>query len=165
MKLLKVFLIAAVIGLFASSCTGKSEAEKVGEKIESGQQLTPSDYKVVIDYLGKYAEEAQPIQDNINNLPAGDPKAAPYQEELNQLTDKNNLLDIFRTALEKASQSELGADNVALVNKYAGYEWFTAPDWATIDTDPGVGGIELESPSEDSTGVVAGGVVEAKVTE
>lgn len=166
MKTFRTFLIAlvAIVGAgMLAGCSGNSEAEKVVSKIKAGDQLTPADYTLIIDYLGKYAETVQPIQDKINNLSATDPKAAEYQKELDAVKDRHPFLAEFNAALDKASQSEVGADNVALVNKYAGYEWFDAPDWATITTDPEAAGIELESPESDTSGVVAGAVDELKV--
>lgn len=165
LKSLKVLLLLMVAGVMFTACGTKSEAERVNEKIEKGEALDQADYTVIIDYLGKFAEEAQPIQDNINNLPAEDPKAAPYQQELDKLKENYPLLKIFNETLGKTTQAQVGEDNVALIGKYDGYEWFTAPGWATINTDPAIGGIELESPANDSNGVVAGAVDELKVTE
>ena len=166
MKKIASLLIAlvAIVGFSTlASCSGKDDAAKVAEKIQVGDNLTPEEYTVVINYLGKFAETAQPIQDNINNLSATDPAAETYQQQLDALKKENPYLDLFKTTLEKASQSEVGADNVALVDKYAGYEWFTAPDWATIQTDPEAAGIEMESPAQDTSAVVAGGVVDVEV--
>ena len=166
MKKIASLLIAlvAIVGFSTlASCSGKDDAAKVAEKIQFGDNLTPEEYSVVINYLGKFAETAQPIQDKINNLPATDAAAETYQQQLDALKKENPYLDLFKTTLEKASQSEVGADNVALVDKYAGYEWFTAPDWATIQTDPEAAGIEMESPAQDTSAVVAGGVVDVEV--
>lgn len=162
-KTLKMLLMVMMVGAFATACNSSSEADAVAKKIEQGQALEQSDYTVIIDYMGKFAEAAQPIQDNINNLPAEDPKAQPYIEQFDKLKSSYPLLDTFKATLDKASAEQVGADNVALVDKYAGYEWFTSPSWAVINTDPGVGGLELESPSNDSNGVVAGAVDEEQV--
>lgn len=163
LKTLKVVLLAMLAGVMATACNSSSEADAVAKKIEQGAALTQSDYTVMIDYMGKFAEAAQPIQDNINNLPAEDPKAQPYVDQFNKLKESYPLLEQFTKAVDKASAEEVGADNVALVDKYAGYEWFTSPSWATINTDPGIGGIEMQAPSNDSNGVVAGAVDEEKV--
>lgn len=165
LKTLKVLLLAMIVGVMATACSASSEAEKVGEKIEKGEALTTADYTVIIDYMGRFAEKAQPIQDNINNLPAEDPKAVPFQDQLTKLKDEYPLLDTFKGVLDKASAEEVGADNVQLVDKYAGYEWFTAPDWAVINTDPAAAGIELQAPGNDTNGVVAGAVDEEKLIE
>ncbi len=164
LKSFKMLLLLMVAGVMFTACGSASEAEKVNQKIEKGEALAESDYTVMIDYMGQFAEKAQPIQDNINNLPAEDPKAAPYQEELDKLKESYPLLKTFTETLAKATPEQVGQENVALVDKYAGYEWFTAPDWATINTDPAIGGIELQAPN-DSNGVVAGAVDELKVTE
>lgn len=163
LKTLKVLLLTLVVGLVATSCGVATEADKVNEKIEKGEALNPADYTKIIDYLGQFAEKAQPIQDQINNLPAEDPKAAPFQEQLTKLKESFPLLDKFKEILAKATPEQVGADNVALVDKYAGYEWFTSPDWATINTDPAIGGIEMATPDNDTNGVIAGAVDEEKV--
>ncbi|MDE6811387.1 MAG: hypothetical protein K2J15_03460, partial [Muribaculaceae bacterium] len=160
---LKVILLAMVVGVVATACNSASEADAVAKKIEQGAALSQSDYTVIIDYMGKFAEKAQPIQDNINNLPADDPKAQPFIEQFDKLKESYPLLDQFKSVLDKASAEQVGTENVNLVDKYAGYEWFTSPSWATINTDPGIGGIEMESPSNDSNGVVAGAVDEEKI--
>ena len=165
MKTIKILLIAIMAGLVITACSNKSEAEKVAQKIDNGATLNQGDYSAMIQYLGKFAEKAQPIQDEINNLPYGDPKAATYQEELDKLKGEYSLVDRFNEVLKGVSQETLGADNVALVNKYAGYEWFSAPDWATIQTNPEAAGIEVATPDSDTTGVVAGAVDELKVKE
>lgn len=164
-KTLSILFMALAAIFVMTSCSGADQAADVAKKIQAGDTLTQEDYKVVIDYLGGFAEKAQPIQDQINNLPYGDPKATGLQQQLDKLKESNNYLDLFKSTLAKAPQAVLGADNVALVNKYAGYEWFTAPDWATIATDPEAAGIEMESPSNDSSAVVAGAVDEVKVQE
>ena len=165
MKVIRIMLVMIVAGFLAVACSNKEESAKVADKIEKGETLTQGDYTTIIEYLGKYAEAAQPIQDKINNLPAEDPKVEPLQKELDALKSDNKYVAIFTETLGKASQSELGAENVALVDKFSGYEWFTSPDWAEESTLPGVGGIELESPASDTAGVVAGAVDEIKVKE
>lgn len=165
MKIKKVMLfVMAVIavGAIATSCSGDGEAGKVATKLENGETLSHGDYTCMIEYLGKFAEKAQPIQDQINNLPAGDKSAEKYQEQLAALKDKYPLIEAFTSALDRATPEQVGSQNVALVDKYTGYEWFTAPAWAQENFDPAIGGIELQSPN-DSNGVVAGAVDQEKV--
>ncbi len=155
--------MAVVVLVMAASCSSSDRAAEVARKIQAGDTLTQSEYTTVIDYLGHFAEKAQSIQDQINNLPYGDAKAAELQQQLDEMKAKNTYLDLFQSTLSRAPQAQIGADNVALVNKYAGYEWFSAPDWATITTDPAAAGMELQAPASDTTGVVAGAVDELKV--
>lgn len=158
------YLLMAIAAMFlAVSCGNAEHAAEVAKKIQDGASLTQGDYTTVIEYLGKFAEKAQPVQDQINNLPAGDAKAAELQQQLDALKGKNKYIDLFQSVLAKTPQATLGADNVALVNKYAGYEWFTAPDWATIQTNPQAAGLEVEMPDSDTGGVVAGAVDELEV--
>lgn len=163
MKTFRILFVALVAAFCFSACSGRGEANKVAQKIEKGETLSQDDYTCVIEYLGKFAKEAQPIQDKINNLPAESPAAADIQKQLDKLRAENPHLDLFKSVLAKASQSELGAENVALVDKYAGYEWFTSPDWATIQTNPAAAGIEMETPDNDTNGVVAGAVDELQI--
>lgn len=166
MKKTLSFVMAAIAALFMmTACSNADEAAAVAKKIQAGETLTAAEYTTVIDYLGNFAEKAQPIQDEINNLPYGDPKAAAFQKQLDELKEKNTYLELFNSTLAKAPQAQLGADNVALVNKFAGYEWFTAPDWATIQTNPEAAGLEMEAPSNDTNGVVAGAVDELTVKD
>lgn len=165
MKTLKLFLCFAVAMIAFAACSNKEEAAKVAEKVESGATLDQGDYAVIVKYLGDFAEKAQPIQDQINNLPYGDPKAEEYSAQLNDLKKANPLVDLFSGVLKRSTATEVGADNVAAVDKLAGYEWFDAPAWATSNMDPAIGGIELESPSTDTDGVVAGAVDQLKVKE
>lgn len=165
MKTIRILLIAIVAGLMVVACSNREEAVKVAEKIQKGETLTQGDYTCMIEYLGKFAEAAQPIQDNINNLPYGDSNAAEYQKQLDDLKAKNEYLTLFNNELAKTPQATLGAENVQLVDKYAGYEWFTAPDWANIETNPEAAGIEVQTPATDTTGVVAGAVDEVKVVD
>lgn len=165
LKTLKVLLLTILVGVMAAACSNYAEADKVAEKINNGEALTSADYTVMIKYMGNFAQEAQPIQDEINNLPAEDPQVTPIQDKLTALKDKFPLLDRFKGALDKATADEVGQENVALVNEYAGYEWFSAPAWATINTDPEAAGIELQTPASDTGNVIAGAVDEVEVKE
>lgn len=164
MKTLKIMMGAMLIVLGLAACSNKEEAVKVADKIEQGDALTQGDYTTIIEYMGKFAEEAQPIQNRINDMSADNPEAARLTARIDSMRNANPYLDTFTTTLCKADQKELGGDNVALVNKYAGYEWFTSPDWAIVTEDPGVAGMVVETPEAGSdTGVVAGAVDEETV--
>lgn len=164
-KTLRFLFLALAAVFMMTSCGNADQAAEVAKKIQAGDTLTQEDYKTVIEYLGNFAEKAQPIQDQINNLPYGDPQAETFTKQFDKLKESNQYLDLFKSTLLKAPQASLGADNVALVNKYAGYEWFTAPDWATITTNPEAAGMEVEMPASDTSGVVAGAVDELQVKE
>lgn len=164
MKTLKILFIAMIVAVGFAACN-KEEANKVAEKIEKGEALNQGDYTCVIEYLGNFAKAAQPIQDKINNLSATAPEASELQQQLDKLRADNPHIDLFNNVLGKASQAELGAENVALVDKYAGYEWFTSPNWAEITTNPAAAGMVVETPDSDTSGVVAGAVDELQVKE
>lgn len=161
-KMLLLLMAIIAVGAITTSCNSDGEAKKVAEKIEKGEALTHGDYTCLIEYMGRFAEEAAPIQNSINNLPSGDAGVTKYQEQLSALKDKYPLLESFTNALDRTTPEEVGSDNVALVDKYSGYEWFTSPSWATENFDPAIGGLEMQTPA-DSSGVVAAPVEEAKV--
>lgn len=159
MKTLKLMLCLMLIGVGMSACSNQEEAAAVAKKIESGASLDQADYTVMIKYMGDFAEKAQPIQNKINNMSSDNPDASTLVEEIDKLRESNKYLEMFTNCVSKASQEEVGADNVALINKYAGYEWFTSPDWATISADPDVAGMVVETPDAgQDTGVIAGAV-------
>lgn len=159
MKTLKLLAVVTVAVLFLGACSNKEESEVVAQKIEKSEPLTEQDYATMIKYMGRFAEQAQPIQNEINNMEAGNPKAAELTAKIDSMRMSLPYLEIFTTRLHSATEAELGPDNVALVNKYAGYEWFTSPDWAIVSEDPGVAGMVLQSPASDTdTAVVAGAV-------
>lgn len=159
MKALKLFLFAAVALVFAAC--GADEAKKVAEKISANQPLTESDYTVMINYVGDYAKEAQPIQDAIDNLPDASEKADADTRKLADLTEKYPYFDIFSQKISTCTEAQVGKENADKINSYAGYTWFTAPDWSQIPTDPGVAGMIEEMPQSDSSGVIASGAGEA----
>lgn len=166
MKTLKMMLCLMLICMGVSACSHQEEAVSVAKKIESGEVLNQGDYTVIIKYLGSFAEKAQPIQNKINNMSSENPEAAQLSEEIDKMRESNKYLELFTNTLSKATEAEVGADNVNLVNSYAGYEWFTSPDWATLNADPGVAGMVVETPEEgQDTGVVAGAVDEVTVRD
>lgn len=166
MKTLKLLLSLVLLTIALTACSNKEEATRVADKIENGQTLDRGDYTAMIKYLGSFAEAAQPIQNQINDMSADNPDAAKLTAKIDSMRRSLPYLEIFTTKLCKATEAEVGAENVALVNKYSGYEWFTSPDWASISQDPGVAGMVVETPPADSNnGVIAGAVDEEVVHE
>lgn len=156
MKVLKLLSLALVCFVMAA-CSGADEAKKVADKISGNEQLTQADYKVMIDYCGKYATEAQSIQNEINALPADSEESGKLENKMADLTDKYQYLQNFFGKITTCTESEIGPDNVALVNKYAPLMWFSAPEWASIGGDTDVAGFVEDMPSSDTTGVIATG--------
>ena len=160
MKILKYLLLVVVAGVMFTACGSGDDASKVAEKIKSGQTLTQDDYKVLINYVGEFATKAQVYQNNIDN----GVDAAKNQDELNTLKQGDEYLSLFEQTLKNATAEEVGADNIKLINSFTGDLWFDAPSWATVSTPaPEIGGIEMESPAADTSGVVAGAVDEMQV--
>ena len=157
LKKMSVLLGIMLMLVGVAACSNKEEAARVAEKIEQGKTLEQGDYTTMISYLGHFAEKAQPLQNRINDMSSDNPQAGRLAESIDSLKKANPYA---------ATESEVGADNVKLVNKYAGYEWFNAPAWATVTEDPGVAGMVVETPpAGQDTGVVAGAVDEEKVRE
>lgn len=154
MKKLTLIMLSALM-LSLTACSSKEEAQNVAKKIESGQTLSKSDYTVILDYLGDFATKAQPLQDKINNADSPTPE---LDSQLAELRADYPLVDRFNQTIQKANPDLLGADNMALLNRYAPLEWFTAPTWFTDMPDPDIAGEVVEAPTEDSNGVIAGAV-------
>lgn len=156
MKKIATYLMLMLAVVF-TACGTKGEADKVSEKISSGQSLDAADYTVIISYLGNFAEKAQPIQDKIDNANGATPD---LDSQLAQLKSEYPHIDSFEKVLETANANEVGADNMSLLGKYASLQWFTAPSWYVDVPDPAVAGEVVEAP-QDSSNVIAGGVEQA----
>lgn len=166
MKTLKLMLGIMLLAIGFAACSNKEEAVRVAEKIEKGEMLDQGDYTTMIKYMGNFAEAAQPIQNEINNMSADNPESAKLVAKIDSMRENSPYLDLFTSRVCKATENEIGKDNVALVNKYAGYEWFTSPDWATVTEDPGSAGMVVETPEAgQDTGVVAGAVDDETVRD
>lgn len=157
MKSIKLMGLALLCLLFAACGPTKSDDDKVAEKIDAGAALTEQDYTVVVDYLVKYAKEAQVYQDEINSLPSGDPKAEEATKKLADVTAGYTLLDTFNKALQASTVEGVGPANVKKVNENAALDYFTAPSWAIIDQDPKVAGFIEDMPDTDTTAVISQG--------
>lgn len=162
MKILKL-LSLCLLAVAAVSCTG-DEAEKVAAKLNNGEQLTLQEYGVAIDYCGKFAEKAEGLQASIDALPDDSSTADKDAEKLADLKEKYPYLDLFNKAIQSATQDQVGKDNVKKINRYASLVWFSAPQWATISTNPDAVGLVEETPSNDSdTAVIMGATGETVV--
>lgn len=154
-------MMATIIVMTAlCSCTHKSELEKqadsVAEKIDKGVPLTETDYSVMIQYVGDFAQKAQPIDDTIIN----DDSNPDAQRQLDSLKERYPLVDKFRNTIHDALVADLGPDNVTLINHFGHYLEFTIPAGMSVSSgDFGVAGMEVATPpAGDSNGVIAGGV-------
>lgn len=154
-----------VIGLAACSSNLPTDAD-VAKKIDAKESLSEADYTTMIDYCGRYAEEAQKYYDIIN--------AQPNDSTTEYLTAANDLaelygnyayIDQFRQTLAQTDMSQLGADNEKKVNEMAKYQAFPLPAGAGANLqDPNVVGMIEDMPATattDSTGVLSTGDGEA----
>lgn len=144
------------VGLLLAAC-GSGGADKVEQKIKNGEQLTESDYTVIIKYCGEFAEEAQKIQDEINDIPAEAAGQTELEEKMATLAEKYPYTVEFSEKITNSTKEEIGEKNVALVNKYAPLMWFSAPDWADIGSAVNVDGFIEDMPTTDTSGVISTG--------
>lgn len=159
MKIIRLLTLLAVC-LLMGACSGGDEAAQVASKIKNGDKLTEKDYTVMVDYCGKYAEEAQKLQDQINVLAPTSEEAGKLTDKIADLTDKFPYASEFFAKIADCTEPEVGAENVAKINKLAPLTWFTAPGWADVASDSDVVGDIVEMPETDTTGVIAAGVGE-----
>lgn len=155
MKVLKLFAFMAVCLLMAAC--GSDGASEVVEKIKGGEALTQSDYTVMVDYCGRYAEEAQKIQDQINNLPAESEQTFDLENKMTELSNKFPYTAEFFDKIANCTKEEVGEKNVEKINRYAPLMWFSAPSWAIVGTDTDVAGFIEDMPATDSAGVISEG--------
>lgn len=155
MKIVK-YLMLLLVCVMAASC-GSDEAGKVEQKIKDGVQPTQEDYKVMIEYCGKFAEDAQKIQDEINMLPAESQQQGKLDDRMATLSEKYPYVSTFSERISNCTKEEIGEKNVELVNKYAPLMWFSAPSWANIGSDVNLEGFIEDMPTSDTSGVISTG--------
>lgn len=157
-------LMALALVLVMASCGSKTPTpESVAQRLSANESLTQEDYTAMIDYCGKYAEEAQSYYDAINAQPNDSTtEAVRAAGNLAALYAKYTYLDQFRTALAQTDISQLGAENEKKVNEYAKYQGFPLPvgEGANLE-DPNVVGMIEQTPDSDTTGVISQGAGEA----
>ena len=157
MKKIGIMLTAAILAAIGiSSCQESAEKTQkaIAYKIENKEALTADEYATVIDYVGQYAEKAQKYVDmQINGEDLTEAAAG-----MKKLNDEYPLVDTYRQCLRFTPCSDLSAENLELVKKYAGYVEFTAPSGYTIQTaGPEMAGLE-EAVPDSANGVIAGAV-------
>lgn len=162
MKKLTLLLIAAV-GIFVAACSTSGEADRIAEKISRGDVLTQSDYAVLIDYCGEYAQKAQTIQDKIDNLPSDDPSLKSLDDRLADVDAEYPHTPLFFKTLKGASQEEVGSENVKKIDRYASLIWFDAPEWAmTLSPEGDAGLIETVEPADSDLSIITAPELEMK---
>lgn len=159
MKTLK-FICFALLCVIFGACTGSNPTPaEVAAKIDSHESLTAKDYEVMIDYCGEYARNAQQYFDIINQQPTDSTtEYTRAAQDLANLKADSPYLDMFRTAIYAATDSQIGEKNVKKVSEYQKYEAFPLPEGSGPDlTQPGEVGVIEEMPDTDTTGVIAAG--------
>lgn len=159
MKTLKTICITFLCLIFAACTNSVPTPGEVAAKLDSRQPLTETDYSVMIDYCGEYARNAQQYFDIINAQPTD--STAEYSRaarDLAGLKARSPYLDMFRTAIYSASDSQIGKKNILKVQEYQQYEAFPLPDGSGPDlTVPGDVGFIEDMPDNDTTDVIATG--------
>lgn len=152
MKKLGIICFMAILAAFGlNSCGGagtKAEDKAIAEKIENGEDLTSDDYSHLINYVGEFAQKAQPYV-----VEGGD----SANEELATLRDEYPYLDTFRECLKVTPVDKLSDSNLSEVGKYAGLIEFSVPIGYALTTDPEAAGLEVAVP-DSANGVIAGAV-------
>lgn len=142
------------------ACGGADKAAQVASKIANGEQLTQEDYTEMVDYCGKYAREAQKLQDEINLLSPTSVEAGKLTEQVAALSDKYSYANEFFSKISNSTKEEVGAANVAKIEELAPLTWFSAPEWADVAQDSDVAGSIVDMPEKDTVGVIAVGAGE-----
>lgn len=150
--------VIAAFGL--SSCTEPREREEeaIAVKIQNKEKLTDKDYTVMIEYVGNFAEKAQPVIEDIIN---GN-NVEEAQKQLDVLKAEYPAVNLFRDCIKLSPASAFNADNLALLQKYGNYIEFTMPLSIAYQTLPGTAGLEIQTPQDSANSVVAAPVLEAK---
>lgn len=160
-KILRLFAAVVFVALMASCGSNAPSADEVANRINTDQSLTEADYSGMIDYCGKYAQEAQKYYDEINAAGNDSTVVAKATMELAELYGKYTYLDLFRNKLASTDMTQLGAENEKKVNEYAKYQGFPLPQGEGADLqDPNVVGMIEDMPA-DSGAVIADGAGEA----
>ncbi len=162
MKTLKTLCMALLTIAFISCSQSAPTPEDVARKIDAKETLSEADYTTMIDYCGDYAKKAQKYFDLINAQP--NDSTAEYSraaQDLAALASENPYIDMFRTAIYSASDSEIGEKNTAKVKEFEKYQAFPLPAGSGPNLQqPGVVGAIEEMPA-DSSAVIAAGIGEA----
>lgn len=153
-KTLMAMFFVAMLGLTACQQTEDRACQDVADKIKSNETLTDDDYTRMIEYVGAYAEKAQPYVVNDSST--------QMQGELDALNKEYPLVQLFRNCIKTTPLDKLSADNQALIQKYGGLIEFDVPEGMTLQTDPQAAGLEVAVP-DSANGVVAGAVDQEKV--
>lgn len=159
MKTLKTIYAAVMCVVFAACAGSDPTPAEVAARIDSHDSLSQADYSVMIDYCGNYAKEAQQYFDIINSQPTD--STAEYSRaarSLAELKANSPYIDMFRTAIYAASDSQIGEKNVKKVSEYQKYEAFPLPEGSGPELSiPGEAGVIVDMPDTDTTAVIAAG--------
>ncbi len=159
MKTLKAICLSLICLAF-TACTGSAPTPaEVAAKIDSHETLSETDYSVMIDYCGEYARNAQQYFDIINEQPSD--STAEYSraaQDLATMKANSPYIDMFRTAIYAASDSQIGEKNIKKVQDFQKYEAFPLPEGSGPDlTLPDEVGLIEDMPDTDTTAVIATG--------
>lgn len=143
----------AIIGLASCDSANNKEADIVANKLQAGEQLNEQEITELINYVGEYAKKAQgDVDDEVNGT-----DTAEAAVDMNKLNEEYSHIDLFRDYIKNLDVSTLSEANLALIQKYAHYEEFTAPQQMDFSVDPNekAAGFVEETPGSDSSAVVA----------
>ena len=150
MKKFGIIYFMAILAAFGLNSCGDgagstAQDRAIADKIENGEELTSEDYSHIINYVGEFAQKAQPYAVETSD------KAS---EEMANLRSEYAYLATFRSCLETTPVDKLSDDDLKEIGKYAGLIEFSVPIGYTLTTNPDAAGIEVAVP-DSANGVIA----------
>ena len=147
---------------FLMACsTHTPSPEAVAAQVDAKEALSDADYTTMIDYRGKYAENAQKYFDIINSPKASQEEQQKAYSDMATMYADYKYLDTFRAAIYAVDENQLSKSNREKLNKYSSLEAFPLAGGAGEALEnPNVVGMIEEMP-QDSSEVIATGDGEA----
>lgn len=108
------------------------QQQNVAERIEKGQPLTDKEFLGVIRYVGEFAQKAAPFDGEEDYDNAGSKGAKEAAESIEKLKAEYPYYDIYAKYVENTPLDKLSKEDMELINAYAYYQSFNAPNGYTL---------------------------------
>lgn len=118
-----MFSLALIISLSVlASCGGapsKASVDKVIEKYDASEELTESDYSVLIDYISAAMDDALPLAKEMKKAYENDDydKIEKLQKKAEKIEEKYPDMEDALSIIQRADDDELGTKNVEKAKK------------------------------------------------